>query len=251
MKMKSKSLENPAKIHAFVVAGGSKGLGRATALEAALLGFPIALIGRNRGDLENAKSDIIAATEFKVEVSIHQCDLSDSIKVDRTFQEIVRIHGGIQVLINNAATWIATDSIETTDADTIRESLELNFFTAFNATRAALKRRRNAELAIINIGATASLQGWPEVLPFCIGKGALRSYSQALAREFGPKGVHVAHLVIDGLVDNQRTRKLSKGTPKNKFMNMTALASEIIHVAQQDKTCWTFEWDVRPYNENW
>jgi short-subunit dehydrogenase len=251
MKKKSIPINKATKPSAFVIAGGSRGLGRETAIQAALLGYPVAIIGRTLSDLEDAKSEILAASEFKVEASTHQCDLTDAKKADLAFKEINRIHGGIRVLMNNAATWIASDSIETTDADSIRKSLDLNFFTAFHASKSALKLRGDSELSVINIGATASLQGWPEVLPFCIGKSALRSFSQALAREYGPKGVHVAHLVIDGLIDNQRTRKLSKGTPKNKYMSMKALAAEIIHVAQQDKSCWTFEWDARPYNENW
>lgn len=250
MKKKENRSKRSFDSYAFVVAGGSSGLGRTTALEAALKGYPVALIGRKVGDLEDAKAEILSATEFKVEVSIHQCDLTDAAAVNTTFQKIARIHGGVRVLINNAATWIAAESVEKTTSDDIRKSLELNFFSAFNATSAALKRR-SPDLAIINMGATASLQGWPEVLPFCIGKGALRTYSQALARELGPTGVHVAHIVIDGVLNNKRTRKLNKGKASNEFISMKSLANEIIRIAQQEKNCWTFELDVRPYNENW
>ena len=250
MKKKAARSRKSFDSYAFVVAGGSNGLGRATALEAALKGYPVALIGRNLRDLQDAKDEILTTTEFKVEVSIHQCDLTKSARVEAAFKKIKRIHGGARVLVNSAATWIAADSVEETSSDDIRKSLELNFFSAYNATRAFLKYP-GREPAIINIGATASLQGWPSSLAFSIGKGALRTYSQALARELDPIGIHVAHIIVDGLIDNKRTRKLNKGKSDNEFISMKSLANEIIRIAQQERSCWTFELDVRPYNENW
>ena len=251
MSKKVKLVEKPLPRQGgvFVVTGGSRGLGQAIALEAASSGFPVALIARSKNDLEKAKSKIQTQTKSSVAVSIHVVDLTKQTDVEKVFSEIVQTHGKVRVLVNNAATWVAKPLAQVTKAD-IQTSLDLNFFSAFHATQALLDKRIKSELAVINIGATASLQGWPEVLPFCLGKGALRTYSQALARELGPKGVHVAHLVIDGVLDNKRTRGLNPKTRDDQFINMQSVAKGVLQVALQERSSWTFEWDVRPYCEN-
>jgi len=111
-----------------------------------------------------------------------------------------------------------SDSVLELKQAEIQEGLDVNFFSVFNPTQAALQLTTYKELAIINVGATASLQGWPDVLPFCIGKVALRTYSQALARELGPKGIHVAHLVIDGQLARP-TSPGSRKTPTDRRIN--------------------------------
>ena len=243
------------KKFAFVIAGGSRGLGKELALEAFKEGFPVALIGRNEEDLAKAKSDIkITVKNSDQNISTHAVDLVDKDMVEKAFQEIQKIHGEVQVLVNNAGTWTGGKLIEGLSRNDVQTSFNLNFFSAFNATKAALNLRTadtSREFSIINIGATSSLQGWDGVASFCLAKGALRSFSQSLAREMGPKGIHVAHLIIDGLIDNERTRKLNPNTPPEKFINMHSIAKTILHVALQEKTCWTFEWDIRPYNESW
>jgi hypothetical protein len=72
-----------------------------------------------------------------------------------------------------------------------------------------------------------------------------------LAKEAGPNGIHVAHLVIDGLIDNPRTRKLNPNVPADHFINPVSIAKSILAIVAQEKSCWTFEWEVRPYNEKW
>ncbi len=248
MKAGKKS-DSPQKKGAIVITGASRGLGKAIALEAAHLGFPLALLARSRSDLEKAKSEIQRKTKTKKEISVHRVDLTQKMEVDQTISEVLREHGRVCALVNNAATWVAGSLSQLTPED-ILNSLNLNFFSAFHATQALLKQRKKGDLALVNVGATASLQGWPEALPFCLGKGALRMYSQALAREFGPQGVHVAHLIVDGLLDNPRTRALNPQTPDHQFIHQDSVAKSVLSVIQQDPSAWTFEWDVRPYCES-
>jgi NAD(P)-dependent dehydrogenase (short-subunit alcohol dehydrogenase family) len=101
------------------------------------------------------------------------------------------------------------------------------------------------------MGATSSLQGWDHVFAFCAGKGALRMFSQSLARELQPSGVHVAHIIIDGLIANTRTLHINPKLARNRFMSMDSIATSVIHLVGQEKSCWTFEMDLRPHNENW
>ena len=249
-KVKTTGAVARQNLGAFVVTGASRGLGQAIALEAAIAGYPLALIARSKTDLEKAKKEIQAQITSSVLVSIHNVDLTKQTEVEKAFLDIKQTHGKVRALINNAATWISKPLGDVTKAD-IQTSFDLNFYTAFHATQALLKQKTKSDLAIINIGATASLQGWPEVLPFCLGKVALRTYAQALSRELGPKGVHVAHLVIDGVLDNKRTRGLNPKTRDDQFINMQSVAKSVLQVVHQDRSCWTFEWDVRPYRENW
>ena len=237
----------------FVIAGGSRGLGRTLAKEAYSLGYPIALLARGQEDLDKAKKEIPAGSE-KQKFSVHSVDLSDPSATKKAFSEIAQLHGSVGVLVNCMATWIPRRKAVDLQHEDFQKSLQLNFFSAFNATREVLQLReknKTGSLAIINMGATASIRGGIQTSPFSVAKAALRSYSQSLAKELGPDGVHVAHLVIDGLIDNERTKGLNPNAPPENFINSVSLAKSIIHVAEQDKSCWTFEWDVRPYNEKW
>lgn len=240
---------------AIVIAGGSRGLGREIGLEAFKRGFSIALLARGQKDLEAAQTEIMASVKGNdKKVSIHSVDLTDPYAVQVAIENIKKVHGGIRTLVNNAGTWMGRKAFGELNAKDIQQSLDLNFFSAFHAAKAVVKDRAQGskeELSIINVGATASVKGFKGVAPFCVAKGALRTLSQSMARELGPEGIHVAHLVIDGLIDNERTRGINPSTPKEKFINMRSIADSILHVALQERSCWTFEWDLRPYNENW
>lgn len=237
---------------AFIITGGSSGLGKITSHKVYGAGFPLALFARNEAELKSTKAVLEKMRGTTRAITVHAVDLRDEKSVEKEIKAVRKEHGSIRCLVNNAGTWTGGKTMENLSRKDIQESLDLNFFTAFNATKAVLDvRQKDEELSIINVGATASLQGWDETGAFCLGKGALRFFSQTLARELGPKGVHVAHLIIDGVLDNMRTHKLNPKTPKDKFIKLESVAEGILNVALQERSCWTFEWDVRPYNENW
>ena len=239
---------------AFVIAGGSKGLGLALAREVYALGYPVALIARGNDALMKAKELIHKEIGMKQKLSIHAVDLSEPESAKKAFLEIQQEHGGLEVVVNSMATWIPRKNAYELQQEDVMKSIQLNFMTAFNTTREALSLHasdRKSKLAIINVGATASLRGGVQTGPFCLAKAALRSYSQSLAKELGPSGIHVAHVVVDGLIDNGRTRQLNPTVPDENYMNPVSIAKSIIHVAEQDRSCWTFEWDLRPNNEKW
>jgi NAD(P)-dependent dehydrogenase (short-subunit alcohol dehydrogenase family) len=104
-------------------------------------------------------------------------------------------------------------------------------------------------------GASASLRGRPPFAPFASGKAALRSLAQSMARDWGPKGVHVAHVVIDGAIGGE---KIKRGLPQvaerlgaDGMVGLEGLAHAYWSVHQQPRNAWTFELDVRPYKESW
>ena len=103
---------------------------------------------------------------------------------------------------------------------------------------------------LIFTGATASVKGSPQCEAFSPGKFALRSLTQSLAKEFGPQGVHVSHIVVDGVIDIARTAAYVFKDEDAKI-STTAIADTYWHLHAQPRTTWTWELDIRPYVEKW
>ncbi len=239
-----------------IVTGAGRGLGSEIASLAYSLGYSVALISKTTSDLIDVQKQILSKYETKAALTIHSCDLSESDQVKKTFAEIKMLHKSSLVgLINNAGTWTGGKKIIELSREDIQNSLNLNFFTAFNCIRESIDQfysiQDRQNFAIINVGATASLRGSKGSAAFAVAKASLRILSQALAKELGPEGIHVAHVVVDGLIDNKRTRGLNPNRPSNRYMSMGSLAKEIMHLMEQSQDCWTFELDCRTYNAEW
>ncbi len=86
---------------------------------------------------------------------------------------------------------------------------------------------------------------------FASAKAAQRSLAQTLARSLGPRGIHVAYVIVDGVIDMPRTRELLVDRPDDFFLNPDAIAESVWQLAQQDRSAWTFELDLRPFGEKW
>jgi NAD(P)-dependent dehydrogenase (short-subunit alcohol dehydrogenase family) len=102
--------------------------------------------------------------------------------------------------------------------------------------------------AIIFTGATAGLRGGANFSAFASAKFALRGFAQSLAREFAPRGIHVAHVVLDGLIDEVQTDRRF-GTSQPGRMEPQAIAQAYLDLARQDVSAWTHEMDLRPFSE--
>lgn len=103
---------------------------------------------------------------------------------------------------------------------------------------------------LIFTSATAALRGGALFSSFATGKFAMRALSQSLAREFGPKGVHVVHAIIDGVIDIPRTKEWKFDAPDAKI-SPESIADSYWHVHTQPRTSFTYELDIRPYCEKW
>jgi short-subunit dehydrogenase len=107
------------------------------------------------------------------------------------------------------------------------------------------------EGAIIATGNTSALRGKARFAGFAPTKAAQRILAEALARDLGPKGVHVAYLVIDAVIDLEWTRKMFADRPNEFFITPAAIAEEIWHVVHQERCAWSFNVEVRPFGEAW
>jgi short-subunit dehydrogenase len=105
--------------------------------------------------------------------------------------------------------------------------------------------------AIVVTGNTSALRGKPRFAGFAPTKAAQRILAESMARELGPKGVHVAYVVIDAVIDVPWTRRLQPDAPDSFFVQPAAIADEIWHVAHQDRSAWSFQVELRPFGETW
>ena len=108
--------------------------------------------------------------------------------------------------------------------------------------------------SVIFTGATASLRSRPPFTAFASAKAALRAIAESMARDLGPKGVHVAHVIIDGGINGERVRTMAPEFARQKgkdgLLEPDAIADSYWYLHKQDKTAWTFELDLRPAKEN-
>ena len=125
------------------------------------------------------------------------------------------------------------------------------FLTGREAAKYMVPQKRGT---IIFTGATASIRGAANFSAFSVGKSGLRALSQSMARELGPDGVHVAHIVIDGAVDTAWIRKnfshLISKMPADGIIQPDDIAENYWNIAQQPRCAWTHELDIRPYCEH-
>jgi short-subunit dehydrogenase len=105
--------------------------------------------------------------------------------------------------------------------------------------------------AIVATGNTSALRGKPNFAGFAPTKAAQRILAEAMARELGPKGIHVSYLVIDAVIDLAWTRERYKGKPDEFFIKPAAIAEEVWHIVHQDPSAWSFNVELRPFGEAW
>jgi NAD(P)-dependent dehydrogenase (short-subunit alcohol dehydrogenase family) len=159
----------------------------------------------------------------------------------------------VDLVVFNAGNNVRHD-FRTMPADLFEQTWRVATFGGFLVGREAARRLAPADKgSIIFTGATASLRGKPPFTAFASAKAALRSLAQSMAREFGPLGIHVAHVVIDGGIDGE---KLNSAVPQLKeqrgadgLLNIDAIADAYWHLHTQHPSAWTHELDLRPFKE--
>ncbi|MEM6954096.1 MAG: SDR family NAD(P)-dependent oxidoreductase [Myxococcota bacterium] len=220
-----------------VVCGIGPGNGEAFARRFAAEGYQVALLSR-RTDLSEPLAQELGGKAYA-------CDVTDKARVQEVFKAIEAELGPVNVLIYNAGsgTW---GNIEELDADVFERAWRVNTLGAFMASQAVIPSMvERGDGAIVVVGATASLRGKPFTTAFAPAKAAQRSLAQAMARHLGPKGVHVALMILDGRVSEPQT------DAKIESMDPASIAKAAHYLVEQDRSAWTFELDLRPHTENW
>jgi NAD(P)-dependent dehydrogenase (short-subunit alcohol dehydrogenase family) len=173
-------------------------------------------------------------------------DATNPADVTRAFTEVKQALGPVTALVYNAGAF-KMGSILQVQPDEFDACWRANCAGAFYAARAVLpdmlERKRGT---VLLTGATASMRGGASFSCLAVGKFGLRALAQSMARELGPQGIHVAHVVIDGQIDLPRTRKMFPDRAENTFLSPYAIAEAYWQLHVQDPTAWTLEMDLRP-----
>jgi NAD(P)-dependent dehydrogenase (short-subunit alcohol dehydrogenase family) len=165
--------------------------------------------------------------------------------------------GSPEVLIHNAVSGVLDGGGASTFLESDPQRLERNF--RVNTTSLLYLAREVAPAmidagrgAILVTGNTSAMRGKARFAYFAPTKAAQRILAQSMARDLGPKGVHVAYVLIDAAIDTPRTRPVfAADKPDDFFCKPTAIADEMFHVAHQDRSAWSFDVEMRPFGENW
>ena len=227
-----------------VVAGLGEELG--VALAGALADAGHDVVGLSRTARAVAATQAVVAASGR-RFSHVACDLTQPAEVERA---VAAVAGRIDVLVH-AAHLLQVAPLDATAADAIEAVRRTSCLTAVNAARAiAPAMAARGRGTIIFCGAAASIRGAATFAAFASAKFALRGFAQSLARELGPHGVHVAHLVLDGLIDEPQTdaRFGAAQTPRMAPMDVAAAC---VALARQPRTSWTQELDLRPAGERY
>ena len=173
-----------------------------------------------------------------------QCDLTNEKQVFEVIREIEENIGHINAYVHNLGDFAHTPFLES-DEKQFQQLWKINCLSAYHAAKAVIAEMiGNSGGTLVFIGATASIKGNAEFSAFASSKFALRGMVQSLAREFGPEGVHIAHVLIDGVMWGYRAEEW--GMKPEQCLKPEAVASSIIHLLQQDRSAWTHELDIRP-----
>ena len=179
-------------------------------------------------------------------------DVTDETLLHSVIDAVRRDLGTPKVLIHNAAGGAFGNFLEIDP-----KNLAVNFQANTMALRYLARQLAPAmveagEGAIVVTGNTSALRGKPRFAGFAPTKAAQRILAESIARELGPKGVHVAYVGINAVIDLEWTRAMtSKPAGDPFFVQPSAIAEEIWHVVHQDRSAWSFNVEVRPFRETW
>jgi NAD(P)-dependent dehydrogenase (short-subunit alcohol dehydrogenase family) len=231
--------------------GASAGLGAALCRRFASEGLQVFVAGRTRQKLELVAGEIAQAGESAVPVVM---DTTVEDQVIRLF-DTVEDHGGPpELVVYNAGNNEFRPLLEM-DAQFWESLWRLCCFGGFLAGREAARRMLpQGGGTLIFSGATASIRARPPFTAFASAKAALRALAHGMAREFGPRGLHVGHVIIDGVIDgdrvNQRFPQWKEQRGEDGMLDPDSIAAAYWGLHRQERTAWTLELDLRPYKEH-
>ncbi|EEG08519.1 SDR family NAD(P)-dependent oxidoreductase [Pseudogulbenkiania ferrooxidans] len=234
-----------------VIVGVGPGLGCALAQRFARAEMHVALVARDVKKLEGLAAD---CTGVHHAGRAYGCDATDEAAVEALFQNIRSDLGEPDLVVYNAGRFAPAGLL-----DTSREEFERcwrvgclgGFLVGRAAARGMVARIENggAGGTILFTGATASLRGSAGFHNLAVGKFGLRALAQSMARELQPKGIHVAHVVLDGHIRPQSPGELGTAPNPDDMLDPAAIAEAYYQLYRQPRSAWTHELDLRPWTE--
>ena len=230
--------------------GAAQGLGAATARRFAREGLHVVVAGRTAEKVQVVAEEICASGGSAEAVVGDAAKEDDAIR----FVETAEAKGPLALVLQNSGSNRRDPFLElaTADFEAIwREHCLAGFLTGRESARRMVPRGRGT---ILFTGASGSLRGKAYFAAFAVAKAGLRAVAQSMAREFGPKGIHVAHVIIDGGISGYRLKTrmpdLEKERGPDGLLSIDAIAETYWQLHLQHRSAWTLEQDLRPWSEN-
>jgi NAD(P)-dependent dehydrogenase (short-subunit alcohol dehydrogenase family) len=228
--------------------GASAGLGAALGRRFAKAGLTVTLTGRNVERVRQVADEIVTAGGRALALP---GDLSSPDGIGALAAQVASA-GPLRLAVFNAGSFVVGTPL-TLSPEVFESVWRGNTFSGFLFAQAALPLLLPAGGTLLFTGATASLRGRGPFTAIAAAKAGLRSLAQSAAREYGPQGVHVAHIVIDGGIDGERVRaaapQRARDAGEDGLLDPAAIAETYWQLHLQHRSAWTHELDLRPYKE--
>jgi NAD(P)-dependent dehydrogenase (short-subunit alcohol dehydrogenase family) len=230
-------MELPVYTRALIV-GAGHGLSAALARAFARAGMKLALAARSTAKLEPLAEETGAG--------VFACDACNRADVEKLFADLDAA-GAPDVVVYNPS-YRTRGAFVDLDPQEVEKALAITAYGGFLVGQQAVRRMLpRSHGAVLFTGASASVKGYAQSAPFAMGKFALRGLAQSMARELSPRGIHVAHVVIDGGIRSER-RPGPEDRPDS-LLDPEAIAATYLHVLRQPRSAWTWEIELRPWVE--
>lgn len=227
-----------------IITGVGPGTGSALARRFSRGGYHVALIARSEKRLPNLKAEL-------PDSSIYTCDVTQENQIIEAVAKITRDFGAPVIAIHNAVRGAFGNFLEI-DPAVLETNFKVNtmgfLYLARAVAPAMIKEQKGA---IIATGNTSAYRGLESFAGFAPSKAAQRILAESIARHLGPKGVHVAFLMIDAVINVPWARKMHPDKPEEFFADPVTIAEEIWHITHQPRSAWSFSYELRPYAEKW
>ena len=229
-----------------VVAGVGPGLGASLVRKFAREGCQVGMFARSADYLQVLAEEV---READVDVLPVPVDITDPDQVADGFQQVRDAFGPVDILVNHAS-MAAWKGLLGLSVEEFERAWRVSCCGAFLCSREAVPDMLEiGSGAILFTGATSSIRGRGGAVAFSSAKFAMRGLAEAMAREYWPRGIHVAHIVVDGAIDTPAVRERFDPGLDEPLLNPDAMADAYWALIQQDKSAWTLEIDLRPYGE--
>jgi len=231
-------MEKP-KYRSALIVGTGPGLSASLARLLAKNGLTVSLAAR--------QTDKLVALAKETGADVHACNSADPKDVAGLFDTLDAKGRTPDVVVYNASARVRGALVDL-PPDDVKRAIEISAFGAFLVSQQAARRMLpHAHGAIFLTGATAGVKGFALSATFAMGKFALRGLAQSMTRELSPKGIHVAHFVIDGGI--RSAARPVPGDNPDSLLDPDAIAESYMHLIHQPRSAWSWEVEVRPWVE--
>ena len=227
-----------------LVTGVGPGTGTSVVKRFAIAGYKVAMLSRSEERLLNLQAEIPNTVAYP-------CDVSNEQQMSDVINKVKKDLGVPDVLVHNAVKGGRGNFLEIKPKDLLK-NFEVNTMGLLYLARGfAQEMIDRGNGSIIVTGNTSARRGKPWFATTAPTKAAQRILAESIAREIGPKGIHVSYILIDAAIDVPWTRAAWPEKPDDFFMKPDSIADEIFHITNQDKSAWTFDVEIRPFAEPW